>query len=272
MCFYTLETLVKFVMPSIIELNPTEIITAKPAAGEVICNFSKTFVIYNLLNSLWICTTKIFHGCSSYMEVSAACYTCSPPRVLHVSIFNVLTMKSKQIIPTWGPGHKHHLWHPLFSKRFLRPLLPLLPCSRPLSTRCRKNKETPGFSLRNSSSITAFSRRKKHTFVCVMKHPWSGTGFFLHCILQADIHVCEVWAVLLSPYVGWELGHHVHGVLTWNKISSVSQWTFLTQGWTNTFITLFSQLRARRSKIVVCNYTTTRNCSSHGLIQTISMA
>lgn len=52
MCFYTLETLVKFVMPSIIERSPTEIVTAKPAAGEVICNFFKTFVIYNLLNNL----------------------------------------------------------------------------------------------------------------------------------------------------------------------------------------------------------------------------
>lgn len=52
MCFYTLETLVNFVMTSIIEPKWTEFVRAKPEAGEVIWNLFKTFVIYNSLNSL----------------------------------------------------------------------------------------------------------------------------------------------------------------------------------------------------------------------------
>lgn len=178
MCFYTLETLAKFVMPSIIELNPTEIVIAKPAAGEVICNFFKTFVIFNLLNNLWVYISNIFHDFFIYYGFCSL-YLLSSPYLLCMKSFNT---DEKKRIPK--QSHKHITQYSQFCKSLLRLLLLLLPHSPSISTRSRKNEEIFDLSLKSASSVMDLCRRKKSWCSFVRVHQemlltWSSLHYTL---------------------------------------------------------------------------------------------
>lgn len=123
---------------------------------------------------------------------------------------------TKERIPKWC--QKHITQYSQFYKLLLRLLLPILPHSPSISTRSRKNEEILDFSLRSASAVMNLSRRKKSWCSFVHVHQqmlliWS--WFSLHYMLQVD--ACETWSALPRPHMGWDLGHHIHVVLTWNK-------------------------------------------------------
>lgn len=150
-------------------------------------------------------------------RVSAACCFLPPSYILGKKSFNILTMKCKQTIPTYGPGHKRISQHSHVCKLLPLPLLLFPSLSTPLLPRRRVNKETLELPLKSASSVTTLSRKKETVVfegcLCMSRNiPDMALVFFA---LWAAAR--EVWSGLLRLHTAQELGHHVHIVLTWNK-------------------------------------------------------